>query len=62
VDTTATAGQPKVTLIIVDGFVDGTPAQEAQVSGKIRIGDVLKEVNGSEVMGLTFDQVPASYY
>jgi hypothetical protein len=50
IDTIATPEVPKVTVVFVAGFAEGSPAEAAKNEGKICIGDVLTEVND---VGLT---------
>jgi hypothetical protein len=57
IDTIATPEVPKVTVVFVEGFVGGSPAEAAKNEGNICIGDVLTEVNGSIVRALPLEQV-----
>jgi hypothetical protein len=50
IDTIATPEVPKVTVVFVEGFAEGSPAEAAKNEGNICIGDVLTTVND---IGLT---------
>jgi hypothetical protein len=49
IDTIATPEVPKVTVIFVEGFAEGSPAEAAKKEGNICIGDVLMEVNDTKL-------------